>query len=149
MSFIFYRVHVTRRHRVPIDRSSWIQLDLTQLQGVPTPFRSRRLPCKNQLFHQSTSMLDGHGRIIPVSDYQARTVSRLSVRQRSATLPSGSSGVSSFILHPDIHSRLLFNCRIKSPKKTVRPTDRFHNRISILLLLLLPKRQNTAPSLPS
>lgn len=28
LSFIFYRVHVTRCHRVSIDRSSWIQLEL-------------------------------------------------------------------------------------------------------------------------
>jgi len=76
----------------------------------------------DQFFLQSTPILDDHGRIIPVSDHQARVASRLPVQQYKATLPPGSSGVR-LLLTSWVSFEITHNCRLRRPKKTTRPTE--------------------------
>ena len=46
LSFIFYRVYVTRCHRVPIDRSSWILAGMNSTAGRTYSIQIPLTTCK-------------------------------------------------------------------------------------------------------
>ena len=75
------------------------KLELTQPQGEPTPFRSRRLPANDQLFLQSTPCQATTVKLFR-PDLSARAVTGPSVLQCIATPPHRFFRSLHFCLHP-------------------------------------------------
>ena len=136
LSFIFYRVYVTRCHRVPIDRSSWIQLEWTQLQGLALLHSDPADYLQNdQVFLQSNICEQ------PRPDYSSRWLLGAQYQDTqscSAVQPFHQVRQEISLLLTSWSSfTITLSCQIRNPKK-----------ICTLLLPLL-KLQNIALSLPS